>query len=91
MYQIVLTETAIEHHNAFVKNGNVKIVNRIEQLLADIAQHPYTGLGKPEALRHALAGLLSRRINREHRLIYTVDDDRIIVHILAMHSYYGDK
>ncbi len=91
MYQIILTETAIEHYNAFVKSGNVKIVNRIKQLLTDIAQHPYTGIGKPEALRFSLAGLWSRRINREHHLIYTVDDDRIIVHILAMHSHYGKK
>ena len=91
MYQIVLTQTAIDHYNAFVKSGNVKIVNRIKLLLADIAQHPYTGIGKPEALRHSLSGMWSRRINREHRLIYSVDDNRIIVHILAMHSHYGEK
>ncbi len=91
MYRIVLTQTAIDHYNAFVKSGNVKVVNRIKLLLADIAQHPYTGIGKPEALRFSLAGMWSRRINREHLLIYTVDDDRIIVHILAMHSHYGKK
>ena len=91
MYKIVLTKTAIEHYNAFVKNGNTKIVKRIKLLLEDIAQHPYTGIGKPEALRFTLAGMWSRRINREHRLIYTIDDDRIIVHILAMHSHYGEK
>ena len=91
MYRIVLTETAIAHYNAFVKSGNVKIVNRIKLLLADIAQHPYTGIGKPEALKYSLSGMWSRRINREHRLIYTVDDNLIIVHILAMNSYYGEK
>ena len=95
MYRIILTQTAIDHYNAFVKSGNVKIVNRIKLLLADIAQHPYTGIGKPEALRHSLAGMWSRRINREHRLIYTVDDNRVIVHILvhilAMHPHYGEK
>lgn len=91
MYRIVLTQTAIDHYNAFVKSGNLKIVNRIKLLLADIAQHPYTGIGKPEALRHSLTGMWPRRINREHRLIYSVDDNRIIVHILAMHSHYGEK
>ena len=89
MYRIILTETAIAHYNAFVKSGKVKVVNRIKLLLADIAQHPYTGIGKPEALKYSLAGMWSRRINREHRLIYTVDDNLIIVHILAMHSHYG--
>ena len=91
MFRIILTDTAIAHYKAFVKSGDVKIVKRIKQLLADIAQHPYTGLGKPEALKYSLAGMWSRRINREHRLIYTVDDNRIIVHILAMHSHYGKK
>lgn len=91
MYRIILTETAIAHYNAFVKSGNVKVVSRIKLLLADIAQHPYTGIGKPEALKYALAGMWSRRINREHRLIYTIDDNRIIVHILAMHSHNGEK
>ena len=79
------------HYNAFVKSGNVKVVNRIKLLLADIAQHPYTGIGKPEALKYSLAGKWSRRINREHRLIYSVDDNLIIVHILAMNSHYGEK
>ena len=91
MYRIILTQTAIDHYNAFVKSGNVKIVNRIKLLLEDIAQHPYTGIGKPEALKYSLAGMWSRRINKEHRLIYTVDDDSIIVHILAMHSHYNTK
>ncbi|MBR5686204.1 MAG: Txe/YoeB family addiction module toxin [Muribaculaceae bacterium] len=91
MFRIILTDTAIAHYNAFVKSGNVKIVNRIKALLADIALHPYTGIGKPEALKYSLAGMWSRRINREHRLVYTVDENRIIVHILAMHSHYGDK
>lgn len=91
MYRIILTDTAIAHYNAFVKSGDVKIVKRIKLLLADIAQHPYTGIGKPEALKYSLAGMWSRRINREHRIIYTVDDNRIIVHILTMHSHYGGK
>lgn len=91
MYRIIFTETAIAHYNAFVKSGDVKILKRIKLLLNDISQHPFTGIGKPEALKYSLAGMWSRRINREHRIIYTVDDNRIIVHILAMHSHYGEK
>lgn len=87
MYRIILTETAIAHYNDFVKSGNIKVVNRIKLLLADIAQHPYTGIGKPEALKYSLVGMWSRRISREHRLIYTVEDNRIIVHILAQYSH----
>jgi len=54
-----------------------KILKRINQLLKDIARHPYEGLGKPEPLKHKYRGLWSRRITDEHRLIYYIKDDEI--------------
>ena len=47
-----------------------KIVRRIHELLKDIKHNPHSGIGKPEPLRHALAGYWSRRIDQEHRLVY---------------------
>ena len=47
-----------------------KIVRRIHELLKDTTRHPFDGIGKPEPLRHALAGYWSRRITDEHRLVY---------------------
>lgn len=55
----------------------------------DICEHPYTGLGKPEALKYELSGYWSRRINSEHRIIYRVDDELITVFVLSMRYYYG--
>ncbi len=46
------------------------IANRIDALIADILRSPFSGIGKPEPLKHELAGHWSRRINREHRLVY---------------------
>ena len=49
-----------------------KILNSINELIADIKKNPFKGLGKPEPLKHALAGWWSRRISGEHRLVYRV-------------------
>ena len=54
-----------------------KLLNRINSLLKDISGNPYSGLGKPEPLKHKYKGFWSRRINKEHRLIYKVSEDEI--------------
>lgn len=71
------------------KTGNKAVMNRITALLKDIAEHPYTGIGKPEPLKYELAGYLSRRINAEHRIIYSVDEDIITVYVLSMRYHYS--
>ncbi len=52
------------------------IVKRIHELIKDIGRDPFKGIGKPEPLRHELAGCWSRRINGEHRLVYAISGDR---------------
>jgi toxin YoeB len=54
-------------------------IRRINRLLDDVLRDPFDGIGKPEQLRHVLAGAWSRRIDEEHRLVYLVDDKDIIV------------
>ena len=56
-----------------------KIIKRINILLKDIQKTPFAGIGKPEPLKHAYQGFWSRRINTEHRLVYTIIDDFIII------------
>jgi toxin YoeB len=63
-------------------------VKRINQLIKEIQRHPYTGSGKPEALRNKLSGLWSRRIDLEHRLIYRIKDP--YVEIVKCRSHYGE-
>jgi toxin YoeB len=55
------------------------ILERINRLLEDVRRDPFTGIGKPEPLKHAFAGSWSRRISDEHRLVYLVDGDDIVV------------
>jgi len=54
-------------------------LKRINRLLEAAARDPFDGIGKPEQLRHALAGAWSRRIDEEHRLVYLVDGDDIVI------------
>lgn len=55
------------------------LVKRINQLIEAIERDPYAGIGKPEPLKHQLAGYWSRRINEEHRLVYRVENDTLVV------------
>ena len=55
------------------------ILKRINLLLRDIQRSPFEGIGKPEPLKHQLAGFWSRRIDDEHRLVYAIQDDCIVV------------
>jgi len=55
------------------------MARRINDLIRYIARAPNDGLGKPEALRHDLAGWWSRRIDLEHRLVYKVDHEKILI------------
>ena len=64
---------------AFWKDTNPKVVVRIRSLLDSIRATPFAGIGKPESLKHDLAGYWSRRINREHRLVYRIEGEDIIV------------
>ena len=66
------------------KNDKQKI-NKINELLKDISRSPYEGIGKPEALKHNYVGYWSRRIDEEHRLIYKVIEDEILIYKCRFH------
>ena len=56
-----------------------KALKRINKLIKDIKRHPFEGLGEPEPLKHNWSGYWSRRIDREHRLVYKVSEREIII------------
>ena len=63
------------------------MLKKFSQIIHDIKLHPFEGIGKPEPLKHELSGAWSRRINREHRLVYEVDDEIIL--ILSARAHYS--
>jgi len=62
-----------------------KLVVRINALIKDIKRSPFKGVGKPEPLKHGFSGYWSRRINDEHRLVYKVTSDAILIAQLRYH------
>jgi toxin YoeB len=62
-----------------------RLLKRIHQLIRDIERSPFEGAGKPEPLRHALAGYWSRRINDEHRIVYKVTSQGLLIAQLRYH------
>ncbi|MCX8588002.1 MULTISPECIES: Txe/YoeB family addiction module toxin [unclassified Gilliamella] len=56
-----------------------KMIKRINELLKDISKTPFSGVGKPEALKFNLSGYWSRRINSEDRLVYKIENNCIII------------
>lgn len=62
-----------------------KIVQRINKLIQETMREPFTGIGKPEGLKHALAGFWSRRITDEHRMVYRVEGDELQIAQLRFH------
>jgi len=68
-----------------VANTGQKNLHRLNRLLSDILRDPFTGLGKPEALKHEYQGFWSRRIDDAHRLVYAVEDTRVAIIACRFH------
>ncbi len=69
----------------FWQKTDKAILKRINTLIRHIQREPFEGIGKPEPLKHSLSGYWSRRINDEHRIVYKVTDDNLLIAQLRYH------
>jgi toxin YoeB len=76
--KLVFSEHAWDDY-LFWQKTDRKMVARINKLIREIERTPFEGTGKPEPLKHALSGYWSRRIDDEHRLVYKVEGDSILI------------
>jgi len=81
----IFSNTAWEEY-IYWQTEDKKILKKINELIKDIERNRNTGIGKPEALKHELAGFWSRRITEEHRLIYSLDEEN--VYIVSCRGHY---
>ena len=81
---LVFSPQAWEDYQHWVQTDR-KLVRRINELIKDTIRNPHDGIGKPEPLRHALAGFWSRRINEEHRMVYRVTGNNLEIAQLRFH------
>lgn len=86
--KVYFTPRALAEYQYFEQKQR-KLARRIQTSCEDIKKTPFTGLGKPEPLRHTLSGYWSRRIGQTHRLVYRSEDDKIVIY--KCRSHYHDK
>lgn len=82
---ILFTDNGWDDYQYWVAHDKA-MVKRVNKLIDEVRRTPFTGIGKPEALKHQLAGYWSRRITEEHRLVYAVEENNLVV-IAARHHY----
>ena len=88
MYQIKFTEEALKDIERLKKSGNKSVLKKLADLFLELQEHPHTGTGQVEQLKHYEIQTLSRRINREHRLVYRVQEQTITVLVLSTFGHY---
>ena len=90
MYKISYTERA-EKDLAALKRNEPQSFKKVVKLFDELVKHPTVGTGKPKQLSGDRAGQWSRRISDKHRLIYLVDNEKIVVLLLSAYGHYDDK
>ncbi|WP_158730185.1 MULTISPECIES: Txe/YoeB family addiction module toxin [unclassified Flavobacterium] len=86
--EIEYTPLAKEHREYWKKSGNLAVQKKISALIEDIIKHPYEGVGKVEELKYELTGKWSRRITQEHRIVYEIKEDNVLL-ISRLKGHYN--
>jgi toxin YoeB len=82
--KVIFTRNSWEDYISW-QSEDKKMLRKINELIKDIQRTPFEGKGKPEPLKYDLAGFWSRRIDREHRLVYQVDKNEILIYSCRFH------
>ena len=73
------------------KSGNKATIKKIEKILLELTEHPFTGEVQPEELKYDFKGYWSRRINQKDRIVYRVEEEIVTVYVVAAMGHYADK
>ena len=82
--KLIFADEAWEDYLYWQKQDR-RMVDRINKLIRETQREPFAGVGKPEPLKHALAGFWSRRSNEEHRMVYKIEGDALLLAQLRYH------
>lgn len=82
--KLIFADEAWEDYLYWQKQDR-RMVERINKLIRETQREPFTGVGKPEALKHALSGYWSRRITDEHRMVYCIEGGALLIAQLRFH------
>ena len=91
-YEVLLSEQAQAELIVIKKSGDKATLKKIANLLVELQEHPRTGTGQVEHLKHfVFEEIWSRRINKQYRMIYEIHDTEVFVAVISLRSHYGDK
>jgi toxin YoeB len=90
-YVLEFTKVALADIEKHKKAGDKAVLKKIARLLNEIKENPTEGTGRVELMKYGLSGKFSPRINHRHRLVYTIEEDIITVHVLSLWGHYDDK
>ncbi|WP_432223116.1 Txe/YoeB family addiction module toxin (plasmid) [Flavobacterium sp. TMP13] len=88
IYKINFTDEALKDIERLKKSGDKQVLKKLTSFFIELQEHPRTGTGQIEQLKHYSEEILSRRINKEHRLVYKVQDEIITVLVLTAFGHY---
>ena len=89
-YHLIISEEAQKDIQR-LKRSEPGAFKKVSIILTELILHPYMGTGHPHPLKSDRSGQWSRSISKKHRLIYQVNDDIVIVEVLAAYGHYDDK
>ena len=89
-YTLYFTEEAKKDLAGLKKNEPASF-QKVKKLLKELQKHPTSGTGKPKPLGYGYKGFFSRRITKKHRLVYSINDEKITVLIIAAAGHYDNK
>ncbi len=90
-FVIDITDEAKIHLRKHKKAGDKATIKKIDTILMELTETPYSGSGQPEQLKHNLKGFWSRKINQKDRMIYTVNEKIVTIEIISAMGHYSDK
>jgi toxin YoeB len=88
MYKVVFNKEADKDILQIIKSGDKKTIKKLNQILIELENHPTTGSGNPEQLKHELSAYWSRRINKKDRLIYQIIETEVLVVVVSALDHY---
>ncbi|KAA6321137.1 Toxin YoeB [termite gut metagenome] len=91
IYKVFLADEANKQLLTYKKSGAKKDILKIYEFLEELRIHPTSGTGKVEQLKSNYKGYWSRRVNKQYRILYTIDEERFIVEVASVRSHYGEK
>lgn len=89
MYKLTFSKNALKDISLLRKSAP-QVFDKLQLLLLELMKNPRSGTGKVELLKYGLKGCYSRRITKEHRLVYSINDDLITVYIISVVGHYSE-